>query len=107
MAELFQAFRKEVLALSPEVAEKFRKKYIAYKVRGVNFVDVVPLKASLCFFLNINFDEVDDPRGLCRDVTNVGRWGTGNVEVRLRQAEDIPYILSLVRQAFEKQRGLG
>ncbi|GIV23766.1 MAG: hypothetical protein KatS3mg025_1425 [Bacteroidia bacterium] len=106
-AELFQAFRKEVLALSPEVTEEFRKLYMAYKVRGANFVSVVPRKASLRFFLNLNFDEVHDPRGLCRDVTHVGRWGTGNVELRLRQAEDIDYLLSLVRRAFEKQRGVG
>jgi predicted transport protein len=58
-AELFQAFRKDVLALSPEVTEEFRKLYMAYKVGGANFVSVVPRKASLPFFLNLNMIHAD------------------------------------------------
>jgi predicted transport protein len=42
---------------------------------------------------------------LCRDVTNLGRWGNGNVEVPLEKAEDLTYVIGLVRQALEKQLG--
>src|SRR3546814_4539938 len=55
--------------------------------------------------LNMQFHELHDPRGLAKDVTNLGRWGNGDVEVGLSSAEDIPYVLGLVRQAFEKQMG--
>jgi len=41
MREVFEAFRKEVLALNPCVSEEFRKLYVAYKAE-TNFVDVVP-----------------------------------------------------------------
>jgi predicted transport protein len=37
----FDAFRKEVLALDPDVTEEFMKLYVAYKAE-TNFVDVVP-----------------------------------------------------------------
>lgn len=30
-------------------------------------------------------------------------WGNGNVEVDLENREDLPYIMGLVRQAFERQ----
>ena len=40
MRELFEALRKEVLALDPCVTEEFRKKYVAYKAE-TNFVDVI------------------------------------------------------------------
>ena len=44
---------------------------------------------------------------MVKDVTNLGRWGNGNVEVALESEEQIPYIMSFVRQAFEKQMGNG
>ena len=68
-------------------------------------MDVVPQARGLRLSLNLNFPEIDDPRGICRDVTNLGRWGNGNVEVRLEKHEDLTYILGLVRQALEKQLG--
>ncbi|MEG1655019.1 MAG: DUF5655 domain-containing protein [Hafnia sp.] len=99
---LFEAFRKEVLALDPCVTEVFLKLYIAYKAE-VNFVDVVPQAKRLRLSLNIPFAEINDPRGLCKDVTNLGRWGNGDVEVGLEALSDLPYVMTLVTQAFERQ----
>ena len=106
MAELFQAFRRQVLALDPCVTEEFLKLYVAYKAE-TNFVDVVPQKGRLRLSLNLKFHEIHDPRGMCKDVTNLGRWGNGDVEVGLSRLDDLPYIMGLVRQAFEKQMGNG
>jgi uncharacterized protein with ParB-like and HNH nuclease domain/predicted transport protein len=106
MRELFEAFRKEVLALDPCVTEEFLKLYVAYKAE-TNFVDVVPQRNRLRLSLNMKFREVYDPRGLCKDVSNLGRWGNGDVEVGLSRLEDLSYVMGLVRQAFEKQMGNG
>jgi len=106
MRDLFEALRREVLAIDPCVTEEFLKLYVAYKAE-TNFVDVVPQKSRLRLSLNMKFYEVHDPRGLCKDVANVGRWGNGDVEVALNCIEDLPYVMGLVRQAFEKQIGNG
>lgn len=106
MRELFEAFRKEVLVLDPCVTEEFLKLYVAYKAE-TNFVDVVPQRNRLRLSLNMKFREVYDPRGLCRDISNLGRWGNGDVEVGLSRLEDLSYVMGLVRQAFEKQMGNG
>lgn len=106
MRELFEAFRKEVLALDPCVTEEFLKLYVAYKAE-TNFVDVVPLAKLLRLSLNMAFADVVDPRGLCTDVAGRGRWGNGDVEVELTSLEDLPYIMGLVRQSFEQQMGDG
>lgn len=104
MRELFDAFRGEVLALDECVREEFLKLYVAYKAE-TNFVDVVPQAKRLRLTLNMGFAEVNDPRGMCKDVTNLGRWGNGDVEVGLEKPEDLPYVIGLIRQAFEKQLG--
>ena len=104
MREVFEAFRREVLALDDCVTEEFLKLYVAYKAE-TNFVDVVPLSKRLRLFLNMPFSEIQDPRGLCKDVSNVGRWGNGDVEVSLESVGELPYVMTLVRQAFERQMG--
>jgi uncharacterized protein with ParB-like and HNH nuclease domain/predicted transport protein len=104
MKELFDALRKEVLAIDPCVTEEFLKLYIAYKAE-TNFVDVIPQAKRLLLSLNLKFSELIDPRGISKDMTGIGRWGNGDVQVPLTSVEDIPYAIGLVRQAFEVQMG--
>ncbi len=50
---------------------------------------------------------VEDPRGLARDVTGLGRWGNGQVEIGISSVNDLTYAMGIVRQAFEAQMGNG
>ena len=106
MRELFEAFAKEVLALDPCVTQEFLKLYVAFKAE-TNFVDVVPQAKQLRLSLNVAFHDIDDPRGICKDVSDLGRWGNGDVEVGLSSIEELPYVLGLVRQSLETQMGSG
>ena len=100
------SFRVEALSLNPCVVEEVLKLYVAYRAE-TNFVDVVPQSKTLRLSLNIGFHEIDDPQGLCKDVSGLGRWGNGDVEVRLTKLDDLPYVMALVRQSFERQMGNG
>jgi len=106
MRPIFESLRKELIALDPCVREEFLKLYVAYKAE-TNFIDIVPQAKRLRLSLNMEFHEVYDPRGLAKDVTNLGRWGNGNVEVWISSLDEIPYIMGLARQSFEKQMGNG
>ena len=106
LSAVFEEFRKQVLALDPCVTEEFLKLYVAYKAE-TNFVDVVPQAKRLRLSLNMTFPEVSDPKGICRNVAGLGRWGNGDVEVSLASLEELPYAMGLVRQSFEKQMGNG
>ena len=104
MAEVFKVFRKEVQALDDCVTEEFLKFYVAYKAES-NFVDIVPQTKRLRISLNMPFPEINDPKGLCKDVSSVGRWGNGDVEVSLKSLDELPYVIGLVRQSLERQMG--
>jgi uncharacterized protein with ParB-like and HNH nuclease domain/predicted transport protein len=106
LREVFEAFRKQVLTLDPCVTEEFLKLYVAYKAE-TNFVDVVPQAKRLRLSLNMTFPEISDPKGICKDVSGLGRWGNGDVEVGLTFLDELPYVMGLVRQSFEKQMGNG
>lgn len=102
MLELFEHFRRQVLNLDASVTEEILKFYIAFKAT-TNFVDVVPQARRLRLSLNLDFADINDPRRLCKDVSGVGRWGNGDVEVGLSSLEELPYVMSLVKQALDRQ----
>ncbi len=99
---LFDEFRKRVMNLDAGVREEARKYYIAYKLT-TNFVDVVPLANELKLSLNTTLGELNDPKSLGRDVSGVGTWGNGDVEVRLKSLDDLDDVMALVQQVFERQ----
>ena len=90
--------------MDPCIHEEYLKLYIAYKAE-TNFVDVVPQAKRLRLSLNMPFSEIDDPKGICTDVTNLGRWGNGDVEIGLSSLEQLPYVMGLIRQSFDRQMG--
>lgn len=103
MLVLFEQLRKRICNLDSSVREEFKKLYIAYKTT-TNFVDIVPQKSKLRLSLNMSFNEIHDPKGICKDITNLGRWGNGDVEVPIDSVDEIEYVMSLIKQSFDKHR---
>jgi len=104
MRGVFDALRKEILALDAGVNEEILKLYVAYKAE-TNFVDIVPQVSRLRLSINMDFADLIDPKGLCKDIRGVGRWGNGDAELGVSALEEIPYALSLIRQALDQQLG--
>ncbi|MDQ3191284.1 MAG: DUF262 and DUF1524 domain-containing protein [Bacteroidota bacterium] len=102
MLELYQALGKRILNLDSSVKEEYKKNYIAFK-SSTNFVDIVPQKARLRLSLNIEFPSIIDPKGICKDISELGRWGNGDVEVGISNLGELDYIMELIQQAFDAQ----
>jgi len=104
MLTLYELLKENILALDPEIVkEEYKKLYIAFKT-GTNFIDVVPQKSRLRLSLNMKFSDVDDPKGLTKDVTDLGRWGNGDVEISLTKADELEDVMELVKQSFESHK---
>jgi uncharacterized protein with ParB-like and HNH nuclease domain/predicted transport protein len=104
--ELFDAFSQEVLSLDPGVTREFLKYHVAFKAE-TNFVDVLPQAKQLVLCLNMPFAEINDPKGLCKDISGVGHQGNGDVRFELSRIDQLPYAMGLVRQSFDRQMGDG
>ena len=100
MLDLYSELRQRVMAIGPSVFEEFKKYYIAFKTHS-SFVDVIPQKSRLKLVLNIDFSEINDPQGICWDATGKGIWGNGDVVVGLYKKEELDYIVTLIKQAYE------
>ena len=99
--DLFRAFSTRVMNIHSSVTQAITKNYVAYKTT-TNFVDVIPQKTRLKLSLNMRFDEIIDPRGLCEDLTGRGKWGNGDVQVFVDASTDMDYIMDLIMQSFNK-----
>jgi len=98
--DLFNLLRRQISNLDPSVREEPKKLYIAYKTT-TNFVDIIPYKSKLKLVLNMRFNDINDPQGLCRDITDLGKWGNGDVELEFTSPDQLEYIMYLVRQSFD------
>ncbi|MEG0693646.1 MAG: DUF262 and DUF1524 domain-containing protein, partial [Oscillospiraceae bacterium] len=100
--ELYFSLRKRILNIDASVKEEYKKLYIAFKSH-TNFVDIVPQKSRLRLSLNMEFSQIEDPRNMCIDVSNKGRWGNGDIEIGVSNMNELDDVMDLIQQAFDIQ----
>lgn len=99
---IFNTLRDLIFELADdenEIVEIPNKLYITYR-HGKNFAEVVFQNKGLRIFLDIPASSFSDFGGIVRDVSNVGHWGTGEIEVRVQQAEDLDIAFPLIERAY-------
>ena len=99
---LFESLDKRIMNLSPAVKKEYKKLYVAYKL-DTNFVDIVFQKQRLRISINMKFSEINDPNGICKDITGLGRWGNGDVELFMEHQDELDQIMEIVKQSFDAQ----
>jgi predicted transport protein len=68
----------------------------------LSFVSFLFLKSKLKAYLNIEIDQVHDPLKKARDVKDIGHYSSGKTEITIKEKSEIPYALSLIKQAYER-----
>ena len=102
LRDVFEAFKSEALALDDQVIFNERKLYFAFRrVKNFACVEVRPTAGRLLVYLNLDPSTIDFEENFTRDVSNVGHWGTGDVEAVLREPGDIGRVLPLLTRSFE------
>lgn len=96
--ELFSALREKIFALESDqkIEENPRKLYIAYKV-GRSFVEMKLQKSDIKIWVG---EGIDDPKGMIRDVSNIGHHGIGNSEITLKSFDELDYVVGLIEQSY-------
>lgn len=99
---LFESLDKRIMKLSPRVKKEYKKLYVAYKL-DTNFVDIVFQKQRLRISINMKFSELNDPNGICKDISGLGRWGNGDVELFMEHQDELDQIMEIVKQSYDAQ----
>ena len=93
---------KKVLASLENVTVNPKKLYVAFKVANKNFVDVEIQKNGLKLFINMQKGTLNDPEEFADDVSSIGHWGNGDYRIYLNENSDFDYIVSLIKQSYNK-----
>jgi predicted transport protein len=103
LKELFDACRDHIQGLGDDVQVKFLKWYIACKrLKNIATIQLQTQKNSLLMWLPLNPDEVTLEDGFSRDVRGVGHHGTGDLELAIRNLDDLDKAKPLIQKSFEE-----
>ena len=98
---LYDALASHLLALGDDVQEKRLKLYVAFR-RLKNFACVVPYRDKLLVTLKLNPDTVAPEEGFSRNVRDIGKWGTGDLELTVRSRADMDRALPLLERSYNE-----
>lgn len=95
--ELYEKFRDAILNLADDIEIRPQKFYIAFKKDG-NVACLEMQKKKMKIYIGAKAGTLDDPKGLAKDVSAIGHFGTGDYEIQVDSDKDLEYIMSLIKQ---------
>jgi predicted transport protein len=102
--DLAKAVQEFVLGLDPAIEEVPKKLYVAYR-SSQNIVCMELHKQKVILFLKLDPKETNGPAGLSRNVTNIGHFGTGDLEVSIKNAADFEAAKPFIEKAYQRVGG--
>ena len=105
VVELFRSLDKFCREFDPaNVQRKYRAKSINYS-HGKNIFCCVHLRRSgLRLWLKLKYSDLENPPDYVRDVSDIGHWGAGDVEIAIDKLERLEVAEKLIQQSFEANR---
>jgi predicted transport protein len=102
LRDLYEDLRAYLLAQGDDVQEKTLKYYVAFK-RLKNFacIEVHPGKGCLSAFVKVDPDSLTREPGFTRDVRSIGHFGTGDLEITLRNGDALEKARTLFQSSYE------
>ena len=102
--ELARELAEFLLSLDPSMEEIPKKLYIAYKI-SQNIACMELKKERVLLWVKLDPKRVDLPRRIARDVTNIGHYGTGDLELSVRTSDDLETVKPVLEQAYQRVGG--
>jgi predicted transport protein len=102
LTDLYYALRDYMMNLGDDVQEKTLKYYFAYKrIKNFACVEVYAQSNKLLVNVKVNPDEIELEEGFTRDVRNIGHLGTGDLEITIRNQEELSKAEPLILKSYE------
>lgn len=101
---LYEQVRGFILVRGDDVTEKPLKLYGAFKrLRNFACLCVLPKQdPHIRMWLKLKPATVELQQGFTRDVSNVGHWGTGDLEVTIRTTADYEKACALIDRSYQE-----
>ncbi|MEK6316308.1 MAG: DUF5655 domain-containing protein [Burkholderia gladioli] len=97
--DLYAQTTRYLTALGDDIQEKRLKLYTAFR-RLKNFACIIAYPNRLLVTLKLDPASVTLEDGFSRDVSDVGHWGTGDIELTLRTQADLERAKPLLQRSY-------
>jgi predicted transport protein len=102
LADLYEELRAYLLALGDDVQEKTLKLYVAFKrIKNFACLEPHPGKGCITCFVKVDPDSVTLEKGFTRDVRNIGHYGTGELEIKIHNSDELEKAKPLFLKSYE------
>lgn len=90
LADLYGQLEAFIEGLGDDVTKKVLKFYFAFRrIKNFACVEVHPKSQAILVFVKVDPDSIELEEGFSRDVRNIGHFGTGDLELRIRTQNDL------------------
>lgn len=99
---LYQSLCDYILTLGDDIQKKELRLYTAFK-RMKNFASIIlyPARNLLYLYLKVDPNTVSLEKDFTRKVTNIGHWGTGDLEITIKNNLDLQKAQHLILKSYE------
>ncbi|WP_319805959.1 DUF5655 domain-containing protein [Bacillus cereus] len=102
LIDRFEALKLYMLALGDDVQVKILKHYIAFKrIKNFACLEVHPQSDKILLYLKVDPKHVELQSGFTRDVSNIGHYGTGDLEIIITSDEDIEKAKHFINMSYD------
>ena len=102
LKDLFGELQAFLLALGDDVQLKELQYYFAFKrIKNFACVEAHPATPKLLVFVKVNPDTVELETGFTRNVRNIGHFGTGDLEITIKNHADLERAKPLLVASYE------
>lgn len=100
--EVYKELCNFIESLGDDISKNQLKYYLAYK-KVQNFICIEAQQKQLKIYLKLNPDSVGSIPGLIiRDVTEIGHFGTGDVEITVKKLDDLEKAKGLLERTYNE-----
>jgi hypothetical protein len=102
--ELFRSIDNFCRELDPiNVRRMYLAKWVKYSCGKHIFCCVHIYNSGLRVWLKLKYHELNNPPAYARDVSRIGHWGTGDVELVIDSSDKLQSAKVLIKKSFEKK----
>lgn len=102
LSDRFETLRASLMALGDDVQERTLRFYIAFKrIKNFACVEFRPTTGKILVFVKVDPTTITLEPGFTRDVSKIGHFGTGDLEVTLGKSEDLERAMHLIKQSYD------
>ena len=102
LKDLYGELEAFMIALGDDVTSKILRLYVAFRrIKNFACVEVHPQSKKLLVYLKVDTESVQLETGFSRDVSKIGHFGTGDLEITIKNPRDLERAKPLILKSYE------